>query len=57
MEDIKCKISKRAAGRMGLKVTLDTNIFLNIKNKEEPFYKYSRMVYQKYRIIGGFHHP
>ena len=29
---------------MGLKVTLDTNIFLNVKNKEEPFYKYSKMV-------------
>jgi len=29
---------------MGLKVTLDTNIFLNVKNKEEPFYKYSKTV-------------
>ncbi len=29
---------------MGLKVTLDTNIFLNVKNKEQPFYKYSKKI-------------
>lgn len=27
-----------------MKVSLDTNIFLNVKNKEEPFYKYSKMI-------------
>lgn len=29
---------------MGLKVALDTNIFLNVKNKEEPFYFYSKTI-------------
>ncbi len=29
---------------MGLKVTLDTNIFLNVKNKEEKFYSYSKKI-------------
>ncbi len=29
---------------MGMKITLDTNIFLNVKNKEEPFYKFSKSI-------------
>jgi len=29
---------------MGLKVSLDTNIFLNVKNKERPFYNYSKII-------------
>lgn len=29
---------------MGIKVGLDTNIFLNVKNKEDPFYEYSKKI-------------
>lgn len=29
---------------MGMKICLDTNIFLNVKNKEEPFYQYSEAI-------------
>lgn len=29
---------------MGMKVGLDTNIFLNVKNKEKAFYKYSKAI-------------
>lgn len=29
---------------MGMKIGLDTNIFLNVKNKEEPFYQYSEAI-------------
>jgi predicted nucleic acid-binding protein len=29
---------------MGMKITLDTNIFLNVKNKEEPFYPFSKSI-------------
>ncbi|RLI25178.1 hypothetical protein DRO58_06640 [Candidatus Bathyarchaeota archaeon] len=29
---------------MGLTVALDTNIFINVKNREEPYYRYSRRV-------------
>jgi len=29
---------------MGITVVLDTNIFLNVKNKEEPYCRYSRQV-------------
>lgn len=32
---------------MGMKITLDTNIFLNVKNKEEPFYEYSKTILNK----------
>ena len=27
-----------------MKIGLDTNIFLNVKNKEEPFYQYSEAI-------------
>ena len=29
---------------MGMKLALDTNIFLNVKNKEEPFYNFSKSI-------------
>jgi len=29
---------------MGIKVVLDTNIFLNVKNREEPYYESSKRV-------------
>ncbi|TXT61569.1 MAG: putative PilT protein domain protein [Promethearchaeota archaeon] len=29
---------------MGMKVAIDTNIFLNVKNKEESFYKFSKVI-------------
>ena len=29
---------------MGMIITLDTNIFLNVKNKEEPFYRFSKSI-------------
>lgn len=29
---------------MEITAVVDTNIFLNVKNKEEPYYKYSKMV-------------
>jgi predicted nucleic acid-binding protein len=29
---------------MGMKIALDTNIFLNVKNKEEPFYYFSKSI-------------
>lgn len=32
---------------MGLKVSLDTNIFLNVKNKEKPFYNFSKSILEK----------
>ena len=32
---------------MGMNITLDTNIFLNVKNKEEPFYSYSNSLLEE----------
>jgi predicted nucleic acid-binding protein len=29
---------------MGMKLAVDTNIFLNVKNKEEPFYEFSKAI-------------
>jgi predicted nucleic acid-binding protein len=29
---------------MGMKLALDTNIFLNVKNKEKPFYNFSKSI-------------
>ncbi len=44
MECTKRTISKGVARRMGLKVALDTNTFLNMKNKEAQFYFYSKKI-------------
>ena len=30
-----------------MNITLDTNIFLNVKNKEEPFYSYSNSILEE----------
>ena len=32
---------------MGMNITLDTNIFLNVKNKEQPFYSYSNSILEE----------
>ena len=32
---------------MGMNITLDTNIFLNVKNKEKPFYSYSNLILEE----------
>jgi len=32
---------------MGLKVSLDANVFLNVKNKEEPFFNFSKSILEK----------
>ena len=31
---------------MALKFSIDTNIFLNVKNKEDPYYQYSKRILQ-----------
>jgi len=38
------RVPTEIEGRVALKVSLDTNIFLNVKNKEEPFYRYSKRI-------------
>ena len=36
--------SKEDAKGMASKISIDTNILLNVKNREEPFYKHSRQL-------------
>lgn len=31
---------------MGLKISIDTNVFLNVKSKEAPYYKHSKKILQ-----------
>jgi len=31
---------------VGLKVSIDTNIFLSVKSKEDPYYKHSKKILQ-----------
>jgi predicted nucleic acid-binding protein len=45
------RVSEEVKERVDLTVALDTDIFINVKNKEEPYYKYSRSIIEA--VDGG----